>query len=311
VSPDALDRNGIATAQTLTAGSPSPILDGALTAGYDLDAVATAQTTGAAAALDLDGVVGTGPHRVRGTAERLVVTSASDNSGITYAIVGKDKDGNSLTETLTGSAASQKVFSANAYWSLTSITSSAAVTGNVTVGINGVATFATPQHITIWATSDESGGSFVLTGTDRNDVVQTESVVGPTASATVVSTKNFKTLTHVLSPAAATGVEIGVDGTCESGWLPVDHRTNDFGVALGVVVSSGATLTYDVQHTFDDVFQTPYVGEDTFTAFTHEQMNGKTANDDGNYAFPPMAVRFALTAHTSGSIVGNVIQQSN
>ncbi|MHC4388979.1 MAG: hypothetical protein ACYSX1_10265, partial [Planctomycetota bacterium] len=134
LAPTALDRNGIAAIQTLTAGSPEPILNGTLSTGYDVDAICLAQTTGASAALLLNGIWGAGSvGRNRGTAERLVFTSTSDNSGITYAIVGTNERGDAVSETLTGSAASQKVFSANSYWKVTSITSSAAVTGNVEV----------------------------------------------------------------------------------------------------------------------------------------------------------------------------------
>jgi hypothetical protein len=311
LSPTALDRNGIAAAQTLTAGSPEPILDGALATGYDVDAICVAQTTAGAAALLLNGVLGTGPHVLRGTAERLIFTSTSDNSGITFTVVGKDKDNQTLSEVVTGSAASQKVFSDTAFYSITSITSSGAVTGNVEVGVNGVATFATPQHVTIWATSDESGGSFVVTGTDREDRVITESIVGPTASATVVGTKNFKTVTHVLSPAAATGVEIGVDGTCESQWLPLNYNYGgDFNIGLGVDVSSGADLTYTIQHTFDDVYAATFT-EDAATAFNHDTLANQTGNADGNYTNPPIATRVDVSAHTSGSLTYVVVQSGD
>jgi len=308
LSPDAVDRNGIAAAQTLITGSLSPILNGTLSSGYDVNAICVAQTTGAAAALLLNGVIDA-PHTLRETSERLIFTSASNNSGITFTVVGVDRSANILTEVVTGSAASQKVFSTTAFWGITSITSSAAVTGNVEVGLNGVATFATPQHVTIWATTDESGGSFTITGTDREGRVQSETLVGPGASATVVGVMNFATVTHILSPAAATAVEIGVDGTCEGRWLPLSTRTQDFNVGMGASVSSGASLTYTVQHTFDDVFAGGFV-ESTAVAHNHDSMVAQTGSSDGNYTNPVVATRMDITAHTAGTASFNVIQTS-
>ncbi len=308
LTPDALDRNGIALIQTLTATDLSPILNGTLTAGYDINAVCVAQTNGAAAALSLNGV-NPNPGAVRDRDERLIFNCGSDNTGITFAVVGKNKAGAHVLETVTGPDAGFDVFSANSYYTITSITSSAAVTDNVEVGINGVATLTTPQHVTLWATSDESGGSFTITGTDRNGRAQTETLVGPGASATVVGVMNFATITHVLSPAAATAVEVGVDGTCESAWLPLNTRNNDFNVGLGAVLSSGADLTYTVQHTFDDVFASTFV-ESTAVAFNHDTMVTQTANLDGNYVNPIVATRMDLTIHVGGTATFNVIQTS-
>jgi len=307
LDPIALDRNGLSAAQTITAGSLSPILNGTLASGYDLDAVCLAQTTAAEADLVLSGVKAGGVGWLRGTEERLVFTSASSNTAITYAIVGLDKRGNRVTETLTGSAASQKVFSANSYWEVISIRASGAVTGNVTVGLNGVATFTTPQHITVWTTSDESSATITVTGTDRNGSAQTEDITGPGASATVAGVKNFATVTHIVTTLAATGFEIGVDGLCESAWLPIDYNIRHFNAGLSVDISSGAVLTYTVQHTFDDVYSSTFV-ESTAATHNHDSMAAQTISADGNYTNPPVATRIDLTAYTSGSLNYNVIQ---
>jgi len=306
LTPDAVDEDGISNGSaTLIASHLDMILDGALTAGYDVNAVCVAQTTGAAAALLLNGA-NPNPGAVRDRDERLIFTSASDNTGITYAVVGLNKAGDNVLETVAGSDASQKVFSTSAFYVITSITSSAAVTGNVEVGINGIATFATPQHVTITATSDESGGNFTITGTDRQGDAQTETLVGPN-NTTVTGVMNFATVTHIAGFAAATGVAAGVDGTCESQWFELDHRSGDFNVGLGVDVSAAATLTWTLQHTFDNVQASDFV-ESTAIAHNHDTMVGQTADLDGNYTNPVIAVRLDLTAHTSGSTVLSVIQ---
>ena len=37
-------------------------------------------------------------------------------------------------------------------------------------------------------------------------------------------------------------------------WIPLDYLSTPFNVGIGVTLSDGATLTYDVEHTFDDIF---------------------------------------------------------
>lgn len=86
--------------------------------------------------------------------------------------------------------------------------------------------------------------------------------------------------------------------------LPLDTYRNPFNVSLGCVVSAGATLTYKVQHTFDDVWNSSV----TPTWFDNASITGRTASSDGNYAYPITAVRLVVTAWTSGSVTMTVIQ---
>ena len=90
-------------------------------------------------------------------------------------------------------------------------------------------------------------------------------------------------------------------GTGTSAWIPVDHTQNAFAIGFGCVVSG--TVTYDVQHTFDNIFDSNI----TPTAFTHSLVTGKTSNQDGNYAFPIRAMRLNVTAGT-GSVTLTVLQ---
>ena len=85
---------------------------------------------------------------------------------------------------------------------------------------------------------------------------------------------------------------ISKTGTGTSAWIPMDYKQNPFNVGIGVVVSG--TVTYTVQHTFDDIFN-PNV---TPTAFDHATLAAQTANKDGNYAFPVRAIRINNTLGT-------------
>lgn len=80
--------------------------------------------------------------------------------------------------------------------------------------------------------------------------------------------------------------------TGTSAWIPVDYKQNPLNIGLAVVVNG--IITYDVEHTFDDVFDSTV----TPVAFKHATLASQTTNKDGNYAFPIRAVRLNNTAGT-------------
>ena len=86
-------------------------------------------------------------------------------------------------------------------------------------------------------------------------------------------------------------------GTGSTAWIPLDYKQSPFNVGFGVVVSG--TITYDVEHTFDDVFDTTI----TPAAFKNSTLTAVTANKDGNYAFPIRAVRINNTSGTGTTTV--------
>jgi hypothetical protein len=87
----------------------------------------------------------------------------------------------------------------------------------------------------------------------------------------------------------------------------MDHYQGPFNVGIGVALSAGASLTYTVEHTFDDVFA---AGFDPSTAvwYANSGLSGKTTTLDGNYAFPVMAIRLRVSTYSSGSATMTVIQ---
>jgi hypothetical protein len=94
---------------------------------------------------------------------------------------------------------------------------------------------------------------------------------------------------------------ISITGTGTTAWIPVDYKQSPFNVGLGVVVNG--TITYNIEHTFDDVFNTAV----TPTAFIHSVLTAQTTNKDGNYAFPVRAIRVNNTAGT-GSTTLTILQ---
>lgn len=98
---------------------------------------------------------------------------------------------------------------------------------------------------------------------------------------------------------------VTVSSQTASAWIPVNFRPeHEFAIGIGCVVTGGSTLTYSVEHTFDDIFD-PTV---TPTAFTHATIAAETTSQDGNYAFPVRAVRLNVTAYTAGSVTMTLLQ---
>ncbi len=81
-------------------------------------------------------------------------------------------------------------------------------------------------------------------------------------------------------------------GTGTTEWIPLDYKQSPFNVGMGIVING--TITYTIEHTFDDVFDSTV----TPTAFAHSVLAAQTTNKDGNYAFPIRAVRVNNTAGT-------------
>lgn len=131
-----------------------PVRIYALPRSADADGIATTQTPAGAGALTLDGALVSGgvatisrsdsdssgrPYSFIG--QSVTVTSVGNDSGRTFTIVGKDQDGQSYTEALTGANAGAATTSG--YFSeVSSITVDAATAAAVTAGI--AATFSTP-----------------------------------------------------------------------------------------------------------------------------------------------------------------------
>ena len=94
-----------------------------------------------------------------------------------------------------------------------------------------------------------------------------------------------------------------VSGVGTSPTLPMDYRAQVFNVGFGCEVTG--TVTYSVQHTFDDIYN-PAI---TPVWFNHAFVNGVTTSMDGNYAFPIAAMRLNITAGT-GSVTINILSTS-
>lgn len=194
-----------------------------------------------------------------------------------------------------------------------SLTSIAAATASLaalqtTAGAGNLVLAASPNFGQAMQVSLTSGGNisavnFTITGTDENGNVISEVMAGPNAN-TVNSVNYFKTVTNVaVSAAVGTNTSVGnTASSCSSDfvWDAVNSVAN---VGFACVVSSGATLTYKLQHSYDDPF---VIGVRTW--FDDATVTGKSANFDIGMTTPRRATRIVLTAWTSGTVTGSMVQ---
>jgi hypothetical protein len=88
-------------------------------------------------------------------------------------------------------------------------------------------------------------------------------------------------------------------GTGSSSALVMNTNISPFNVGFGVIATG--TVTYTVQHTFDN----PAVGFSVW--YSHPTIAAKTDNQDGNYAFPVTGIKVLVTAG-DGTATLNLIQ---
>lgn len=100
--------------------------------------IALSQTTGGAANLNINGALASGGVATLDTPRRVLITSAGNDSGITFTVTGTNHTGNPIRETVTG-ANTSSVYTLQDFATVTRIATSGATAGNVTVGTNGVA----------------------------------------------------------------------------------------------------------------------------------------------------------------------------
>lgn len=141
--------------------------------------------------------------------------------------------------------------------------------------------------------TDHSGKTILLTGTDANGNTQTETLTAPGVSATVTSTKEFRTLTSAV-PSATIGADtfdIGWTAVASGPWVDVTIPKGV--VTVGVIV--GGTINYDVELLLKPVTYGTAVG------YKAANITAKTAKAYDFLGGPVQAVRLHVNSHTSGT----------
>lgn len=313
------DDDAVSTTQK-AAGAQYLVLQGAKTDGTTANNVAQSQTpTGANAAVTLNGTlassVPTGSAvAYLGQNSRIYITSASDISNRTFAIVGLVQTPTGLVsqiETLTGPNAST-VASQQLYYQINSITISNTAAGAITIGRAGVATLDVARRVIVTSGGNDTGITFTIVGTDWAGAPLTEVVTGASGAA-ASSTVSFKTVTSVLtSGAAATTVIVGTNGVADSPWVRFDSYGSTAPTAIQV--NGSGTVNWTVRQTLSDpnAFGDPsYLDPDAAVWVNHPDSalvaSTTTTGVQGNYAYTPSFAKVVLNSGT-GTVYATFIQ---
>lgn len=162
----------------------------------------------------------------------------------------------------------------------------------------------TSRRVLLTFAADESGHSFVITGTSGNySGVITETIAGTTAG-TVQSLLDYLTVTSVTISDAATGaIQVGTSGVASSPPLPLDVHGLPM-VSLQVDVTG--TVNFTVQQSLDSPFTTALT-DVLWVNHPDSNLVAATADVQGNYAYIPAQARITINSG-SGSLRFTIIQ---
>lgn len=135
--------------------------------------IAASQSPGAGA-ITLNGSVGTGNLDI---ARRIIITSAGNDSGITFTLTGTDRYGRAQSETIAGANATVAQTTKD-FLSVSSVTHTGSVAGAITIGTNGVASTA-PLIVDYFASRANIGIALSGTGTFSANIECSRSDLSP------------------------------------------------------------------------------------------------------------------------------------
>lgn len=188
-----------------------------------------------------------------------------------------------VTASLTGFASN----ATGASWPLTA-----------TAATDGLAHAVTVRNDTA---NDHSGKTITIVGTDADGHALTETIAGPAGSATVTSTKRFKTVTSV-TPSATIGadtVDIGWDAVSVTPTYPIDRHSASGSLVFADI---SGTINYSGEETFQEIYgETVDPGADEVTWNAMSGMSAKTADTASSTTVGATAVRVKVNTVTNGA----------
>lgn len=310
----AADDDGYATTQLGTVGAAT--LNGAKATGFSATNIAAAQAVGSATDVNLNGtLVVSGVALLNPAAPRSVaITTVGNSSGITFTVYGAIGYANGIytygSEAVAGPNASV-VSTATRFYTVTRIATSAAATGNVSVGTNGYVVTDKPRRVIITSAGNDTTKTWTIYGTDWNGNAISEAITGvDTAAAQSVYDYSSVDLITMSAAAASTGIIIGTNGVASSRPIFMDQ----FGFAPTLLqVNVSGSVNYTVQDTLDNPNGpvagpgvTPFVST-TWFAHPDAAVAGATASAQANFAYIPNMTRILLNSGT-GTVTYKVLQ---
>lgn len=184
--------------------------------------------------------------------------------------------------------------------------------GNLTLNgslvSGGVATLDSggyARRVLLTFAADETGHNFTITGTGWNGNTQSEVIAGTTAG-TVVSVRDYKTVTSIASSAATTGnVSAGTNAVASTQPWIVDPWTNANNIGCGLDITG--TMNVTIQYSMNDY--SPAWDLNNVTPLWADTANfaSKSSDTVGLIAEPLRMIRMLQNSGT-GSAVASFIQ---
>ena len=147
--------------------------------------------------------------------------------------------------------------------------------------------------------TDHSAKTAILTGTDSDGKVQTETVNLPGTSATIESTKYFLTLTSVV-PSATIGtdtMDIGIVDEVASITYPIDRLSDN---TCNIFVDVTGTINFTVQELWSNVYDVANPQQDS-TWINITALASKTADTASNATKGATAIRIITNSYSTGA----------
>ena len=145
--------------------------------------------------------------------------------------------------------------------------------------------------------TDHSAKTAILTGTDSDGKVQTETVNLPGTSATIESTKYFLTLTSVV-PSATIGtdtMDIGIVDEVASQTYPIDRLSDN---TCNIFVDVTGTIDFTVQELWSNVYDVANPQQDA-TWINISALAAKTADTASTATKGATAVRIIVNSYST------------
>lgn len=156
------------------------------------------------------------------------------------------------------------------------------------------------RSVALASTANLSSVLFTIAGFGPTGAV-TQTITGPNNS-TVYTTTSYSIVSSIIPNATfigASGVTAGFGTSGYTSLFSPSQWVADFDMGVGIVISG--TITYTVQQTFDDIFNTGFANLFFFPSDDSGVVNSTTSKDS-NFAFPIGGTRVQVTGTGGGSL---------
>lgn len=211
-----------------------------------------------------------------------------------------------FTKTLAAASANNIALSQSPGAAAFTLNGSAVTDGVATIDTYNAATNTeTGRRVIITSAGDNSGISFVVTGTNSSGNTIVDTFAGTNTGA-AQSNLDFVTVTRAIGSGAVTGaITMGTNGVGSTRWMTWNYMiTPPMNLGYTVELVSGA-VNYTVQYTQDD--PNNLMGGAAYPLALNSPVGAQSATSDSTLSTPVVATRVLINSGT-GVIRGRFVQ---